>query len=135
VFQTHDTPPATRLVDATSGSVVADVVQSDTRKFVELGLKKTEMFAYTAADGRTALHGLIRFPSTFDPARSYPVLVNVYAGPEFAAGSARETFVAPSALAEYGFLIVTLDSRAVPGMGKRTLDSIYLKLGQTEIDD
>jgi len=30
---------------------------------------------------------------------------------------------------------VTNVSRAVPGMGKRTLDSIYLKLGQTEIDD
>ena len=47
----------------------------------------------------------------------------------------RETFVAPNPLAEYGFLIVALDSRAVPGLGKRTLDAIYQKLGQTEIDD
>jgi dipeptidyl-peptidase-4 len=38
-------------------------------------------------------------------------------------------------MTEYGFLVLTLDSRAVPGMGKRTLDAIYLKLGQTEIDD
>ena len=30
---------------------------------------------------------------------------------------------------------MTLDSRAVPGMGKRMLDQIYLKLGQVEIDD
>jgi dipeptidyl-peptidase-4 len=28
-----------------------------------------------------------------------------------------------------------LSSRAAPGMGKRTLDSIYLKLGVTEMDD
>ncbi len=34
-----------------------------------------------------------------------------------------------------GFLVVNLDSRAAPGMGKRTLDAIYLKLGQVEIDD
>ena len=30
---------------------------------------------------------------------------------------------------------MNLDSRAVPGMGKRQLDSIYLKLGQVEMDD
>ena len=61
--------------------------------------------------------------------------MSVYGGPEFAQLTARETFVTPSALAEYGFLIVSLDSRAVPGLGKRTLDAIYLKLGQAEIDD
>ena len=41
----------------------------------------------------------------------------------------------PNALTEYGFLVLTLDSRAAPGMGKRMLDQIYLKLGQVEIDD
>ena len=45
------------------------------------------------------------------------------------------TFVTPSALTEYGFIVVNLDSRAAPGMGKRQLDSIYLKLGQVEMDD
>jgi dipeptidyl-peptidase-4 len=57
----------------------------------------------------------------------------VYGGPASAATS--ERFTLPSATTEYGFLVLTLDSRAVPGMGKRTLDSIYLKLGQTEMDD
>jgi dipeptidyl-peptidase-4 len=135
VYQTHDTPPATRIVDAARGAVLAEVVRSDTTKFAELGLKKAELFSYTAADGKTTLHGLIQFPSTFVPTRKYPVLVNAYGGPEFATNVARETFVTPSTLAEYGFLVLNLDSRAVPGLGKRTLDSIYLKLGQTEIDD
>jgi dipeptidyl-peptidase-4 len=63
------------------------------------------------------------------------VLVPVYGGPGSAGNTARETFVTPATLTEYGFLVVNLDSRAAPGMGKRTLDSIYLKLGQTEIDD
>ena len=31
--------------------------------------------------------------------------------------------------------MLNLDSRAAPGMGKRTLDSIYMKLGQVEMDD
>ena len=41
----------------------------------------------------------------------------------------------PNPLTEYGFLVVNLDSRAAPGMGKRTLDAIYQKLGQIEMDD
>jgi dipeptidyl-peptidase-4 len=135
VYQTHDTPPATRLVDAASGAVVADLAQSDLTKFAELGLKKAEMFTYKAADGKTTLHGTLQFPSTFDPSRKYPALVSVYGGPASTSNTARETFITPSSTTEYGFLLVNLDSRAVPGQGKRTLDDIYMKLGQVEIDD
>ena len=92
------------------------------------------MFTYKAADG-TTLRGLIQFPSNFDPAKKYPALVSVYGGPASASNTARETFVTPSALTEYGFLLLNLDSRAAPGMGKRTLDAIYMKLGQVEMDD
>ena len=100
VYQTHDVPPATRVVDA-SGKVVAELAKSDLTKFDALGLKKAEMFSYKAADGKTTLHGLIQFPSNFDPARKYPVLVPVYGGPASASNTARETFVAPNATAEY----------------------------------
>ncbi len=134
VYQTHDTPPAARLADH-RGRVVAEVTSSDLSKFETLGLKKAEMFTYLAADRRTPLRGLISFPSNFDPARRYPVLVSVYGGPGSAGSTARETFVTPTPFAELGFVVLNLDSRAAPGMGKRVLDSIYLKLGQTEIDD
>ena len=135
VYQTHDTPPATRLVSARTGQPLADIAASDTTTFKELGLKPVEMFTFKSADGRTTLQGLIHFPSNFDPGRKYPVLVPVYGGPGAAGNTARETFVTPSALTEYGFLVVNVDSRAAPGRGKRTLDQIYLKLGQVEIDD
>ncbi|HYT66534.1 MAG TPA: DPP IV N-terminal domain-containing protein [Vicinamibacterales bacterium] len=132
IAQTHDTPPVTRLIDS-DGKTIAELAKSDTTKFDQLGLKKLEMFTYTAADGKTQLHGLIHFPSNFDPAKKYPALASVYGGPASAATS--ERFTLPSMTTEYGFLVLTLDSRAVPGMGKRTLDQIYLKLGQVEMDD
>jgi dipeptidyl-peptidase-4 len=132
VAQTHDIPPATRLIDS-DGRLLAELAESDVTRFNQLGLKKVETFTYRAADGKTELHGMIHFPSKFDPSKKYPALVSVYGGPESAAVS--ERFTLPSPLTEYGFLILTLDSRAVPGLGKRTLDSIYLKLGQTEMDD
>ena len=134
VAQAHDVPPTSRLVDS-DGRIVAELAKSDTTRFDQLGLKKVEMFTYTAADGKTTLRGLVHFPSTFDPARKYPTLVSVYGGPASGSNTANERFTLPNSLTEYGFLVVNLDSRAAPGLGKRALDSLYLKLGQTEIDD
>jgi dipeptidyl-peptidase-4 len=132
VAQTHDIPPVTRLVDE-NGAVVTELAKSDTSKFDSLGLRKVELITYKAADGETDLHGLLHKPSNFDPAKKYPLLVTVYAGP--ATNAARETFTLPSALAEYGFLVAALDSRSAAGRGKKFLDAIYMKLGVTEIDD
>jgi dipeptidyl-peptidase-4 len=134
VYQTHDQPPATALVDVT-GKVIAELAKSDTTKFDRLGLRKAEQYTYLAADGKTKLYGQISFPSTFDPSKRYPTLIAVYGGPAAASNVPTETFANPNAATEYGFLVVSLSSRAVPGMGKRTLDALYLKLGVTEMDD
>src|SRR5262249_22563336 len=59
VYQTHDQPPATELIDAASGKVVAQLAKSDLTKFNQIGFKKAEQFAYKAADGKTTLYGQI----------------------------------------------------------------------------
>jgi dipeptidyl-peptidase 4 len=132
VAQTHDTPPVTRLVDD-DGKVLQQLAESDTSKFDQLGLRRVELITYKAADGKTDLHGMLHFPSNFDPTRKYPLLVSVYGGP--ATNAAREVFMTPNPITEYGFLVASLDSRSASGRGKRFLDAIYEKLGQTEIDD
>lgn len=132
VAQTHDMPPVTRVIDA-KGVQHAELATSDLSGFEKLGLKKAELFTYKAGDGVTDLHGLMFKPSTFDPSKKYPVLVSVYAGP--ATNGARETFSMPSALTEFGFIVLSLDSRSAAGRGKRALDAIYGKLGTVEIDD
>jgi dipeptidyl-peptidase-4 len=133
VYQTHNQPPATQLVDAVGGKVLAQLAKSDLSKFDQLGLKKAEQFTYKATDGKTTLYGMIHFPSNFDPAKKYPALASVYGGP----GSAvtNENFASPNATAEYGFLMLQLSSRSAPGQGRRVLDASYMKLGQTEMDD
>jgi dipeptidyl-peptidase-4 len=114
---------------------VAQLAKSDLTRFEELGLKKVEQFTYMAADGKTRLFGTIAFPSNFDPSRKYPTLVPVYGGPASGSNVPTESWTQPNANTEYGFLVVNLSSRAAPGMGKRTLDSIYMKLGITEMAD
>ena len=132
VAQAHDVAPFTRVLDA-SGKVIAELAKADLTRFDQIGFKKVEMFTYLAADGKSPLHGTISFPSNFTPAKKYPVLMSVYGGPNFPATS--EQFAMPSPTAEFGFIVVSLDSRAAGGVGKRVTDAIYEKLGQVEMDD
>ncbi len=136
VAQTHDSPPVTRLMDA-EGKMVAELAKSDLTRFKKLSLQPAELLKFKAADGQTDLYGMLYFPSNFKPYKKYPLLVSVYAGPSTT--GARETFALPNTmpqvLTEYGFLVASFDSRSASGRGKRFLDSIYMKLGQVEIDD
>ena len=132
VAQAHDVAPFTNLVDS-KGKVVAELAKSDMSKFEELGLKKVEVYTFTSADGVTELHGMIHFPSNFDPSKKYPVILSNYGGP--ATNAFRETFVNPDPLTEYGFLVLNIDGRNVRGRGKKLLDQLYGNLGLVEMDD
>jgi dipeptidyl-peptidase-4 len=135
VYQTHDTPAATQVVDASSGKVIAQLAAANTAAYTSAGFKKAEQFTYLSADGKTTLYGQIAFPSNFDPSKKWPTLVSVYGGPASGSNVPTENFAGPNAQAEYGFLIVNLSSRSAPGMGKRTLDQMYMHLGTNEMDD
>lgn len=130
---THDTPGVYRLVDQ-NGKIVSEIGRVDVSKMTAAGFQPQELFSYTSADGRTILHGMLSRPTNFDATRKYPVLMRVYGAPGDR-GNAYEFFLLPWALAEYGFLVVTLDARSVQGRGKKMTDALYLNLGVAEVDD
>jgi dipeptidyl-peptidase-4 len=132
VVQTHDIPPFTNLLNS-KGKVIAELTRSDMSEFQKLGLKKVEVFTFTSADGKTELHGMLHFPSNFDPTKKYPLLLSNYGGPS--TNAFKETFAYPNALTEYGFLIANIDGRNVGGRGKKLLDQLYGNLSIVEMDD
>ncbi len=132
VAQTNDTPPFSQLLDA-KGRVVSKLAESDLTKFNELGLKKVEIFTFTSADGETELHGVLHFPSNFDPNKKYPLILSNYGGP--ATNAVRESFSTPNSLTEYGFLVANIDGRNAGWKGKKMLDKLYGKLCIVEMDD
>jgi dipeptidyl-peptidase-4 len=132
IAQTVDEAPAVTL-RSIDGKKVADVAQSDLTKFNALGLKKAERVRFKAADGVTDLFGTITFPSDFDPAKRYPVVVSVYGGPE--SGGGTESFQTPNPITEFGFISATFDGRGTNARGKAFRDAVYGKLGVVEIDD
>lgn len=127
-----DVAPTVRLCDG-EGKNLATISESDLTKFKDLGLQHVERFKFKAADGVTDCYGTLQKPSDFDPGRKYPVIVDVYGGPD--SGGSPDRFALPDARTELGFLIVWIDGRGTNGRGKAFKDALYGKLGVVEIDD
>ncbi len=132
IAQTHNIPPFTQLMDI-KGRKIALLADSEMQKFDELGLKKVEVFTFTSGDGETQLHGVLHFPSDFDPNKKYPLLLANYGGP--ATNEFRENFTLPNQLTEFGFLVANIDGRNAAGKGKKMLDKLYGRLCIVEQDD
>lgn len=132
VEQAHDAAPVSRLRDA-DGKALAEIAASDISELDVLAVRPAELFTFASADGRTQLHGLLQFPSNFDPTKRYPMLVSVYGGP--ASNGLTEAFAAPNPLVEYGFLLLKLDARTNAGRGRKVMDASYKQLGVAEMDD
>lgn len=132
VEQAHDQAPVSRLRDA-NGKLITTIAMSDVTQFDALGLRAAEDFTFTAGDGKTKLHAQLQFPSNFDPKKTYPMLVNVYGGP--GSSGLTENFVMPTALSEFGFLVLRVDARTNAGQGRKVLDQTYQQLGFVEVDD
>jgi dipeptidyl-peptidase-4 len=123
------------VIETGTGGVVATVATSDLTAVRRSAFGHAELFSYLAADGATPLVGSIQFPSSFDPAQRYPVLVELYGAPESAVAAPSERFILPDPIAEFGFLIVRLSSRAAPWVAKGARDSVYGALGRADVDD
>jgi dipeptidyl aminopeptidase/acylaminoacyl peptidase len=95
-----------------------------------------EEFVVKAADGITDLYGALFKPHDFDSGRKYPVIDDIYAGPQWAAVPRAYLEGAPRrGLAQLGFIVLRLDGRGTPERGKRFQDAVYLNLGRNEIPD
>jgi dipeptidyl-peptidase-4 len=108
-----DLPPVTELRRASDGKLVCAVEEADASRLLATGWRSPERFAAKGRDGSTDIYGIIIRPTNFDPAKKYPVIEDIYAGPhgyfvpkEWGRGIRQRT------LAELGFIVVQID-----GMG------------------
>ena len=122
VAETHDQAPVTRLVDA-NGKVVGELAKTDLTKFNELGLKKVEMYTYQTADGKATLHGMIHFPSNFDPTQEVSGARERVRRARRRRTATSERFPVPNALTEYGFIVLNVEARTNPGHGHASIST------------
>jgi len=106
-----DLAPKAVLRDA-DGKVVMDLEQTDLTRLQSTGWKMPETFQVKAADGVTDIYGNMWKPFDFDPTKKYPIIANVYPGPQTESVSAG--FSANSTnmrLAQLGFIVIQIGNR------------------------
>lgn len=103
----------------------------------ELGYSP-EFINVTAADGKTKLRSVIFKPKDFNPEKPYPVLEQIYGGPNkntispsFTSGE----FISSMELANRGFIVVMTEGRGSPGRGQEFQNYTAGRFGQVEIAD
>jgi dipeptidyl aminopeptidase/acylaminoacyl peptidase len=106
-----DLAPKAVLRDA-AGKAVMDLEQADLTELKALGWRPPEQFMVKAADGVTDIYGNMWKPFDFDSTKKYPIIANVYPGPQtetvnipFAAGGV------PQQLAQLGFIVIQIGNR------------------------
>ena len=134
------TPPQLQLL-RNDGTPIATLVDNrlDDPKHPYAAFKDAhrpiEFGTLTAADGATPLHYSVIKPSGFDPAKQYPVVVNVYGGP--ATQTVKRNW-APDFnqyLAQHGYVVFSLDNRGTPRRGAAFGGALYGRQGTVEVDD
>ncbi|MFN7180886.1 DPP IV N-terminal domain-containing protein [Hyphomonas sp.] len=93
-----------------------------------------EFGTLTAEDNQT-LHYSIRKPADFDPAKKYPVIVEVYGGPGVKRVANEWGPLTDVFYTAQGFIVFRLDNRGTDGRGRRFEDVIHRRTGGPEVRD
>ena len=132
-----DRAPCSQLHDS-DGGLRGVLLSADTSRLEALGWTAPEQFRVKALDGHTDIFGVLYKPYDFDPARNYPVLDSIYAGPQVCQtlNSFSECIFRgqqAAALAQLGYFVVMIDARGTPGRGKAFQDVVVGSMGDFEI--
>jgi dipeptidyl aminopeptidase/acylaminoacyl peptidase len=132
-----DMAPVNELRRVSDGQLVCRLEESDITELTERGFKPPEVFSAKGRDGQTDIWGLITRPANFDPNKKYPVLENIYNGPQdsyvpksFSGGGGRG-----SAWGSLGFIVVQCDAMGTANRSKAFHDVCWHNLGDGGFPD
>jgi dipeptidyl aminopeptidase/acylaminoacyl peptidase len=131
-----DHPPVHELRRSADGSLVCELERANASALLASGWTMPERFVAKGRDGKTDIHGVLIKPSFFDPAKSYPVVEEIYVGPHGA--SAPKDFSRQERIleiADEGFIIVSVDGMGTGHRGKAFNDVIWKNLKDAGFPD
>jgi dipeptidyl-peptidase 4 len=131
-----DSPPVTELRRSDTGDLVCELERADWTELVKTGWKMPERFAAKGRDSETDIYGVIYRPTNFDPNKKYPVIEDIYAGPQGAfVPKVFRALHGPQQLAELGFIVVQIDGMGTSQRSKKFHDVCWKNLGDAGFPD
>jgi dipeptidyl-peptidase 4 len=142
VMSRVDVPAVSVLRDA-AGDVVLELEQAHATALYATGWTPPERVVVKSADGVTDIHCAIYKPHDFDPSRTYPVLDEIYAGPQVSttplrfpgAGGIMTAERNGAIFAALGFAVVAVDARGTALRHKSFQDHARLNGPGQYVDD
>jgi len=132
-----NTPPRSGLYSA-DGTFVRWIEENRLEEghpfFPFVSRRQTPEFGTLESHGETLVWQMTT-PPGFDPSRRYPVVMQVYGGPS--GGGVRRSWQSSTnqLLTEAGYIVFRLDNRGEGDRSAAFKQALYLKMGQTEIED
>jgi dipeptidyl aminopeptidase/acylaminoacyl peptidase len=140
VHSNTTTPEIAELRDAETGKILTTLERGDVTALTAAGYTPPESFTAKGRDGVTDIWGLVVRPRDYDPAKRYPVIENIYAGPHdsfvpkgywpFGGFSGGDKAMGMQQIADLGFIVVMID-----GMGTANRSKAFHDVAWKNLDD
>lgn len=136
-WSTVNTPPVSVLRKCEDGSQIMVIEKAEISGLIETGIRLPEVFVAKGRDGVTDIWGIIIRPTDFDPAKKYPVIEDIYAGPHssFVPKGFRGSATAMHQLAELGFIVVKIDGMGTSNRSKAFHDICWKNIKDAGFED
>jgi dipeptidyl aminopeptidase/acylaminoacyl peptidase len=132
-FSQPDVAPETTLRDGATGALIMPLEKADVSKLHATGWTPPMPIKMMAADGKNEIYGLLFRPTNFDPNKTYPIINQAYPGPQSGSVGSRAFTAARGdrqALAELGFVVVSIDGTGTSNRSKAFTDAYYGAMGR-----
>ncbi len=136
-YSKPDVASTSVLRDAT-GKIVLPLEQADISRLLATGWKPPMPITVKDRGGVGELYGLLYQPTNFDPTKKYPIINNIYPGPQTGSVGGRSFSAArgdAQAIAELGFIVVQIDGMGTPWRSKRFHAAYYGDMGDNTLPD
>ena len=128
-----DAPPVSVLRRLDDGMIMLPLETADATALLAARGRWPERFTAKGRDGVTDIHGIIHRPRDFFPAKKYPVVERIYAGPH--GYFVPKTFGAHDALVARGFIVVQIDGMGTAGRSKKFHDVAWRNVADAGFPD
>src|SRR5204862_6395736 len=110
---------------------------ADIAELKESGWVPPEVFVSKGRDGKTDIWGVIARPRNLDPNKKYPIIEQIYAGPQgsFVPKAFGQTANFGAAFTNLGFIVVQMDGMGTANRSKAFHDVCWKNLGDAGFPD
>lgn len=134
-YSNASSPDRMAIVDS-KGKILKELGGGTGVDFGKYDIARSEIIRIKSEDARYDLPIRITWPLNFDPSKQYPVMINIYGGPN--AGTVRDGWQLNNLQqwwAKEGLIQVAMDHRASGHFGKEGINYMHRNLGVWELKD